>query len=258
MTSISQTLNAFLDRVDTVAEANRISHKSSAPSASVGGVIDSESIDARSGAGSVNAGDSKPERSLEESKAAKEESDASSIGCISDAGLPSLGDRCNDPCPDRIKELVEEHSQIAHRGHWPAPQTFSSCPAPAPFDPKDHRADTIEGERNRSELKGLRPVSAWLERFLNRACQVRLVKNLSKKQLTSYIDELRASIGAVHEIATRRPGFLPNQDQCRRHAARVVHNSSDRARKQFSTRAEERVSRRWVSATTNLILRVRW
>ena len=75
MTSISQTLNSLLDGIDAAAEANNT----------------------ESTAGSVNAGDSKLERSLEESKAANEESDTSSIGCISDTSLPSLGDRCNDP-----------------------------------------------------------------------------------------------------------------------------------------------------------------
>ena len=64
---------------------------------------------------------------------------------------------------------------------------------------------------------------------------------MSKKQLSSYADELCVSVRAICDIETRHAGFLLNQDQCGRRAAGVIHSSLDRTREQFSTPTEERV-----------------
>ena len=85
-----------------------------------------------------------------------------------------------------MDELYEERAKIARRNNCPMPEAFVGSPLPVPFEPKDRVIDAIKGERSKSELRELRPVSAWLEQILNDNARVCLAENLNGKQPHSY------------------------------------------------------------------------
>ena len=156
--------------------------------------------------------------------------------------LPSIENRRNNQFPEHLDELYEERAKLARRNNWPTPEAFAGSPLPVPFEPKDRAIDAIKDERNKSELKELCPVNAWLEQILNNDARVRLAKTLNSRQLHGRMQELQVRLGALHDIITRRAGFLVNQDRCGERAARAMRDASDRTRKHCASLAEERVA----------------
>lgn len=238
-------------KLDSISEALRVLMSRSEPKASEsskaqvgGGKASEKGMQGAPSKGADSAAKDQAIRSFFEEESESGSASPSEGGRDSlmlEKDLPALEGGHNDPYPDHLESLCEERSKAAYRNRWSMPEAFASSPLPTPLDPKVHRVDSIKGDRSKSELKELHSANAWLERALNQTARVCLADKLSKTQAQGYLKQLLVKIGAAHDITARRAGFLINQDQCGKHAARVMRDASGRARRPFSSHAEEQV-----------------